>query len=257
MTESKPKNWFLRPRYSPLDLLICLVVIVGGVSLVARYVVTEYRRQLNDAAFQSPLPMVKVAENVSVPDDKAYQKRYVFSIDWFTSNIPIWEKVMAPYKGKPDIQYLEIGLFEGRSAIWVLENILTDPSARLTGIDIFEGPIKDRYLANMKLCGAGDKVKTIIAPSQTVLRTLPLESFDIIYIDGSHEKADVLEDAVLCYRLLKHGGTLIFDDYRYAGFVSGADPTDFPKTAIDPFAECFDKYLTVIHNGEQLILRKK
>src|SRR5258706_68597 len=101
MTESKP-NMFLKARYSLLDMLICLAVILGVVGLVARYVVSEYRRQLNEAAFQSPLPMVKAADIVSasIPDDKAYQKPYVFSNDWFTFHIPVWEKVMAPYKGK-------------------------------------------------------------------------------------------------------------------------------------------------------------
>ena len=38
------------------------------------------------------------------------------------------------------------------------------------------------------------------------------QKYDIIYIDGSHEARDVLEDAVLAYRLLKIGGLLIFDD---------------------------------------------
>ena len=57
----------------------------------------------------------------------------------------------------------------------------------------------------------------MIEPSQVVLRRLPLETYDIIYIDGSHATSDVLEDAVLSYRLLKPGGLLIFDDYHWAG----------------------------------------
>ena len=58
-----------------------------------------------------------------------------------------------------------------------------------------------------------------------VLRRLPLESFDIIYIDGSHAVNDVLEDAVLSFRLLKPEGILIFDDYRWVGaLVRGREP---------------------------------
>jgi predicted O-methyltransferase YrrM len=143
----------------------------------------------------------------------------------------------------------------------MLENILTHPSARMTGIDIFESPIKDRFLSNVEKSGFAEKVQTIVAPSQIALRSLPLESFDIIYVDGSHSMDDVLEDAVLSYRLLKDGGTLIFDDYRWAGFLGSPNARDkqeieFPKTAIDPFVKCFEKFLTVVHNSNQLILRK-
>ena len=91
------------------------------------------------------------------------------------------------------------------------------------------------------------------------MRNLPLESFDIIYIDGSHAKDAVLEDAVLSWRLLKEGGLLIFDDYRWAGVFGVAEfdaETDVPKLAIDPFVRCFDRHFDVIHNSHQLILRK-
>ena len=54
-----------------------------------------------------------------------YLKNYKFTTDWFTNRIPLWEKILAPLKGKQGIHYLEIGVFEGRSAIWMLENILT------------------------------------------------------------------------------------------------------------------------------------
>jgi predicted O-methyltransferase YrrM len=93
------------------------------------------------------------------------------------------------------------------------------------------------------------------------MRNLPLESFDIVYIDGSHATADVLEDAVLSYRLLKPGGVLIFDDYRGAGALGQGPLTrdktsDFPKAAIDRFVQCFEDSLRVMHNSYQLILKK-
>ena len=30
-------------------------------------------------------------------------------------------------------------MYEGRSSVWMLENVLTDPTSHLTGIDVFEG----------------------------------------------------------------------------------------------------------------------
>src|SRR5262245_36678052 len=68
---------------------------------------------------------------------KAHAKNYTFTVNTFTDKIPAWTKLLNEFKGKPDISYLEIGAFEGRSALWVLENILTHPTSTLTIIDFF------------------------------------------------------------------------------------------------------------------------
>jgi len=244
-----------KPKYSPLFLILVIVV------LLATEIITMYywSSQVKNAAFQNPFPNVVVAERQNWPYPNAYLKQYDFTKDWFSANIPVWEKVLEPFKGKANVNYLEVGAYEGRSVIWMLENILTDSTARLTAIDIFQGPYKDKYFKNIELSGSSDKVTTITNYSQLALRDLPFESFDIIYIDGSHAKCDVLEDAVLSWRLLKEGGLLIFDDYRYIGtFNSGelGDPKDFPKTAIDIFVHCFENHFDVVHNAYQLILRR-
>jgi hypothetical protein len=69
--------------------------------------------------------------------DDHYKKKYNFSEDWFTWNLPIWEEILGHLRGKPNIHYLEIGVFEGRSLIWMLENILTHPTSKATCIDVF------------------------------------------------------------------------------------------------------------------------
>jgi hypothetical protein len=90
--------------------------------------------------------------------------------------------------------------------------------------------------------------------SQEVLRTLPAESFDIIYIDGSHQGDDVLTDAVLAWGLLKEGGTLIFDDYVWEE--SWADEVA-PRVAIDTFVTLFRRSLDVTWREHQLVVRKR
>ena len=162
-----------------------------------------------------------VAEQPTIEWNKYYSKHYDFSFDntfiAFIGKITLWNNLLSSFKGKPDIHYLEIGVNQGRSAIWVLENILTDPSATLTGIDIFpDGTgLKERYLSNLKLSVAAHKTTTIEGFSQVELRKLPLNSFDIIYIDGDHRAKSVLADAVLSFDLLKNGGILIFGDYLW------------------------------------------
>jgi len=38
------------------------------------------------------------------------------------------------------------------------------------------------------------------------------KSFDIIYVDGNHERNFVFEDAMLSHKLIKKGGWIVFDD---------------------------------------------
>ena len=241
-----------KPIISPLSLVLILFFFFVAEVIAAKYYMSIWAEKLIDSTFQSPLQSVVVAKRGPTVTLKT---KYDLTQDWFTPNIPIWEKVLKPFKGKP-VNYLEIGAFEGRSVIWMLENILIHPESKVTAIDIFDGDIKERYYKNIKL--SGREVTTIENYSQLALRELPFYSFDIIYIDGSHAKKDVLEDAVLSWRLIKDGGILIFDDYRYAGCFTEefGEKKDFPKPAVDAFTQCFDDQFEVIHNDYQLILRR-
>lgn len=188
-------------------------------------------------------------------EEPKHEIEYNFSVDWFSSNIPKWEKILSRFKEKPYIHYLEIGVFEGRSAIWMLENILTHSTARITCIDIFPADLKQRFLDNIKISGFTDKVTTLTGLSQILLRYLPLNSFDIIYIDGSHHADDVLADAVLCWPLLKENGLLIFDDYLW--YLEELPVELRPRIAVDAFITCFRNYIEVVSSGYQRILKKR
>lgn len=246
-------GFILIKRYSLLDVVLSIIVLTAVTVVSAK----EYGSQLAKTLLaQSQLPAVQLPDVATPPEADVYSKDYNFTSDWFTHNIPVWDKALAPFKGKSGIQYLEVGLFEGRATMWMIENILTHPTSRLTGMDLFagdhenqHGSFKETYLANLQLSGAADRATTIQGNSQVELRKLPLESCDIVYIDGSHLNADVLEDAVLCWRLLKDGGVLIFDDY-------GGGAAN-PKLGIDTFVRYYGDHFDVVHNSIQLVLRKK
>jgi predicted O-methyltransferase YrrM len=210
------------------------------------------------------LPGKILVPTAAKPIQGVYKKQYRFRQGtdfYFSTRHPlIWEKALANYKGKPGIHYLEIGVFEGQSFLWMLDNVLTHPTARAVGIDPFiddykfspeKTPYKDVFLSNLRLSGSEGKASIRQGFSQIELRKLPLDSFDVIYVDGSHEAADVLEDAVLCWRLLREGGTLIFDDYLLD------DNGDQPGPAIDAFNAFFGKQFEVVHADWQVILKKK
>ena len=127
--------------------------------------------------------------------------------------------------------------------------VLIDPFSEFRGRNI-----ERIFLANLRESGAADRTTVIKGFSQEELRKLPSQSYDIIYVDGSHAADDVLEDAVLSWRLLKDGGLLIFDDYEWSKFVS---PQARPKIAITAFVRCYRPELKIIHRDYQVIVQKR
>ncbi|QSR86261.1 class I SAM-dependent methyltransferase [Candidatus Methylacidiphilum infernorum] len=123
-----------------------------------------------------------------------YTKPYIFTSDTFADRIPFWTKDLEEFKGKPAIQFFEIGTFEGRSALWVLENILTDPASSLTVIDTFDGPYYKTFLHNVNLSGQSARFKILAGYSTEKIKEVPLHSIDFAYIDGSADGNIMFED---------------------------------------------------------------
>ena len=217
-----------------------------------------------------------IASNIDF--DKAYYQRdrvlyqinslsknYRFTHDWFSRNIPLLLEYLKYMVDKPDLQFLEIGSWEGRSTCWFLETILTHESARITCVDTFAGEaylnleqnilekVELRFDWNIKQTGANAKVKKYVEESQTILRYLPLNTYDLIYIDGCHLAMDVLSDAVLSWGLLKKDGLMIFDDYDK---VFPENKSQNTSIAIDAFIRCFSPDLKLIHQSHQVYLQK-
>ena len=175
---------------------------------------------------------------------------YSFSQDWFTPRVPQFKKHLAHLSGAP-CRLLEIGTFEGLSTTWLLSNIATHPQAKIDTIDIIE---QDVLRSNLDLSGAPGKVSVHIGKSFDILRALPQQSYDFAYIDGSHSTVQVLEDAVLCFRLVKKGGIIAFDDYLWSNpkFSEGGTP----KPAIDAFLDIYGKRTAILHKEWQVWVQK-
>ena len=169
----------------------------------------------------------------------------------------MWKAALEPYRGRPGLRYLEVGLWEGRSFVWMLDHVLTHPSSHATGIDIV---LYDALRANVARSGAEARVTLIEGSSQRELRKLEANSQDVIYIDGSHTADDVLEDLVLAWGLLKPGGLLILDDYGWDGAeeASGRRLPDelLPRIAIDAFVSAYRSAIEVLHRDYQVVLRR-
>jgi predicted O-methyltransferase YrrM len=183
-----------------------------------------------------------------------------FTSDWSSTRFSTWASVLAELVDS-DVKILEIGSWEGRSAVFFLEYM---PRSKITCIDTFEGSPLLRSIPkwneaiphsqmrfDSNLLPYGSRVEKICSSSSLALPSL-LQSgrrFDLIYIDGSHDRDDVIVDTVLSWRLLNESGILIWDDYTYPGPRS-------PKVAIDAFLTMNAGAFVELHRGKQVIIRK-
>lgn len=185
---------------------------------------------------------------------------YQFTSDWFSGHIPIWTQLLARLAPS---RIVEVGCYEGRSAchlietcgrerpteIWCLDNWRVNAGFQPAGMDAVER----RFEANVALASARAvhpvtvrKIKSDSALALAGLRAAGLgSSIDLVYLDASHEAADVLADAVLAFGLLRRGGLMIFDDYLWR---PGADPDPLatPKPGVDAFLNIYARRMAVI-----------
>jgi len=80
------------------------------------------------------------------------------------------------------------------------------------------------------------------------MRTLPLNSYDLVYIDGSHVASDVLEDAVLAWQLVKVAVSSFW-------WLPSRLPSLGIRIGIDAFMRFSDKF-KVIHKDYQVIIEQ-
>ncbi|NJR64219.1 MAG: tetratricopeptide repeat protein [Leptolyngbyaceae cyanobacterium CRU_2_3] len=180
----------------------------------------------------------------------ATSRNYQFSHDWFTHNIPIWTQYLEPFAHRPHVQALEIGSFEGMSACWLLDHILTHPTAGLACIDRY---FQDKFYSNVTQTGASERITQFTGESHNVLADLNSVTYDLIYIDGCHLADFVQRDAELSWRLLKLGGVMIFDDYQWT---DPNHPGQDCKLGIDTFLASVANQIEFLHQGYQIMIKR-
>ena len=144
-----------------------------------------------------------------------------FSHKWFLNNFEIFSHYL-PKELNKEFSYLEIGSFEGLSALNILSNY---PNSKVTAID------------------------SVIALRELLKKNI---SFDIIYIDGSHNGEDILSDAIESYKLLNIGGIIIFDDVVN----SNKNISIQSYKGFEKFCETFNKRLKVLYLKNIAVVKK-
>lgn len=186
----------------------------------------------------------------------------MYTNNWFDNVRPVWEAIIRP-RLRADADILEIGSWEGKSSCWLAE---AAPKGRIVCVDTWQGgeendksempDVKIRFdLNTQKYSHQISSMQELSSVAMTALAASGA-TFDFIYIDGSHQAADVLMDAVLAFHLTRVGGTITFDDYAWDPWKTAEKVHRTPRPAIDAFLFCYRDNVRLLHKGWQVIVEK-
>ena len=203
-----------------------------GLKLLIKMFITEFifLKEKNESAKEMGYVLndKKLSENLLL--EKHYKDTYKFDfMDAFSANINTWDRYLLKFNLKnKNINYLEIGSFEGRSSVFILERLESatctfvdpfDPYDEMfssTGQDDFE-QVYINFLQNIKKFEGRYKV---FRKKSNAFFSTNKQYFDFIYIDGSHFGEDVYKDACNSFEFLNKDGYIIFDDIFFNHFDS-------------------------------------
>ena len=171
---------------------------------------------------------------------------------FFLNHVESWEYFLPNYGDEPRV-CLEIGALYGGSSVYILDEFCKKEGSYHYIMDINT----NEFIEN-NIKPYNDKVKYLIGESADSFKTFKhngqtKEFLDFVYIDGNHMCKYVLEDAVNAFYCLKDGGYIIFDDYG-----GGLEQEQYlqVKTGADAFYHGYHKYLEIVYNGYQVIMKK-
>jgi predicted O-methyltransferase YrrM len=193
---------------------------------------------------------------------------YKFTADWTEPHRATWESIFNRWQPR---KILEIGSFEGRTACFFIEQISKYASAEIYCIDTWAGgeehfdvdmpSVEQNFAHNIQIAMKNALIPASVIPCKglstdqlpRLLVEMGQESFDLIYVDGSHQAPDVLFDCLMSYHLCKKGGIIVCDDYVWRI----GDILHEPKIAIDACVNIFrDKVALINASFPQLYLYK-
>jgi predicted O-methyltransferase YrrM len=174
------------------------------------------------------------------------QGNYDFTRNWFRNrNLPTFRDYIYPvFSNKPTV-YLELGVFEGMSMVWMLQHVLTCPGSRGVGVDPWLMTTKlneqtmeavyQRALHNTSqhfncIIQRGNSAEVLRKMCSSGFYDIGLSSVDLCMVDGNHNALAVLDDARLVYQLLKPGGIMLFDDVE-----NDIEKADHVKQGVEMF----------------------
>ena len=181
-----------------------------------------------------------------------------FSTYWFLNNYKIIGSFL-PEDYNKTFKYLEIGSFEGLSSLFVLSYW---KNANITCVDTWQTSKDKSQVLDFNFENVEKKFdsnlqdfsfKKIKNTSEGAFKQLSKrDSFDYIYIDGSHNGIDIFNDALASFKILNVGGIIIFDDINNIYNEIEMQPHD----AFEKFYTLYKKKIKILYLKNIAVIKK-
>lgn len=134
--------------------------------------------------------------------------------------------------------FVEIGVWKGRSAVFMAENIKESGKAiKFYGVDSFQGcdvlkeqinqleaPLLDILLDNIEKAGVSKYIEILLGRSDELAEEFQDEEVTFAFLDADHTYEKVKADLAAWWPKIKHGGVLGGHDYvGWPGVKSAVD----------------------------------
>ena len=184
-----------------------------------------------------------------------FLKKKDITHDYFSSHAFNFLSVLSKFK---NFKYLEIGSFEGNSAMFVAKNF---PNSDIYCIDNWSGTeeykdlkfttVESNFDNNMSEFYNYKKFKL---SSDDFFKNNNI-NFDVIYVDGYHRGYQVSKDFINSWKILNKNGIIIFDDYIWQ-FFDKID--DNPCYAINQYLRKINKESKILKvSNSQIFIQKR
>lgn len=214
------------------------------------------RKKIRARLGYGPSPLVVEMTNAFQANVRGGEYGAIF----FDHHIPNWIGHLDSLGRERALAILEIGSYEGRSAVFLLTFF---PHAFLTAVDTWEGSdehtgeasrtLDSRFDHNLRhFEGRYRKLRGYSFQRLAEMQAEEEERYDLIYVDASHYADDVMVDAILSWKLLKVGGVMILDDFLW--FYYGRRKN--PAKAIIMFLNLLKGQHRIIYAGMQVFIEK-
>ena len=205
------------------------------------------------------LPNYKTKKKSKKIENKIYDQfqSQNYNEKWFCNNLNFLSVNFKNIKNIKNI--LEIGSYEGRSAIFFLKNF---SDSNITCVDTWSGSDEHNSI-NFQLIEKNFDLNTSSYQSNNLLMKYKMTSneffqknekhFDLIYLDGDHSSNQVKIDLINSWNVLKKGGYLVLDDYMWWYY---KDLKKNPSTPINYFIKENISNISTLTVWHQVIIQK-
>jgi predicted O-methyltransferase YrrM len=187
-------------------------------------------------------------------ENVVFLKNKNITTDYFSSHAYNFYEILKKFN---KFNYLEIGSFEGNSAMFVARNFL---NSKIYCVDNWQG---DEEYYNLEFLKIEENFDKNIFEFKNILKFKILSDdffnnnkikFDVIYIDGYHKGSQVFKDFKNSWQILNVGGILIFDDYIWKFFLKIEDN---PCYVINKYINEISKNIKILKvSNSQLFVQK-